>query len=478
MSKTSRTTQESKPPSWAEGLFKQSGKEAERLWASGAGGNTYLGSTVAPLSDTTMQGVNQLAQAGQSWDTGATRPLFQQLGAGAVSNPYMQGLGDLAGMINPGSVDTSRIYGAAGQQTDTSGITRAGQAMTDTFGITRAGQGKTNVSGIQAGNVGTDHYQGVYDRAQQPSAAQQYLTPYASGQYLESGGNPYYRERLEGELSDAAANVQSQFAGAGRYGSGANTGVLGDTLGQMRLGALENDWNREQANQFNAVGMLDAANQAGLSQQLGAASGIAGIQSGNADRGLQAGIARAGFGAADLDRRLASAMGAAGFQAGDFDRALASAMGAAGFQADDLNRALQGALGGAGFEAGNFDRQLAGQGLQGNLLSSAGSMYGKGIDQGLGAAGAMAGLDQQNFENMLTGAGATLQAGGILDQHAQNQLADEINKFYALDNQDWTRLAMLQGAAAGAAGPYGTQLATSRQPMNVGGILGALAGMK
>ena len=77
----------------------------------------------------------------------------------------------------------------------------------------------------------------------------------------------------------------------------------------------------------------------------------------------------------------------------------------------------------------------------------------------------------------MQGAGATLQAGGLLDTQAQKQLSDEVAKWYSLDNQDWTKLGMLQSAAAGAAGPYGTQVATSRQPVSVGGLLGGLGSM-
>jgi hypothetical protein len=40
MSKTSKTTQENKPPAWAEPLFKQSATDALNLYNSGVGGNT------------------------------------------------------------------------------------------------------------------------------------------------------------------------------------------------------------------------------------------------------------------------------------------------------------------------------------------------------------------------------------------------------------------------------------------------------
>lgn len=280
MSKTSKTTQENKPPAWAEGLFSQSAADAGRLYNSGAGGNTFTGSTVAPLSGTTMQGVNQLAQAGRAWNTAGTRPLYGQIGAESVSG----------------------------------------------------------------------------------SNADNYLTGYASGDNLKGEGNPFYRERLERDLGDTAAQVQSLYAGKGRFGSGANINMLTDSLAGQRVAALENDWNREQQNQFNAVGMLDQ---------------------------------------------------------------------------------------------------------QRNL----------GLDRALGATNAMAGLDQQNFTNRLTGAGATLQAGTILDDQAQKLLSDRVAEWYAKDNEPWTRLGMLQSAAAGAAGPYGTQVATSRQPVGIGGILSGLGGL-
>lgn len=302
-SKSSTTKQENSPPAWATPLFKQSAGDALDMYQSGAGGNTYLGSTVSDLSDTTMQGINQLANAGQAWDTSGTRDLFSQIGAGAVSNPSINALYDVA------------------------------------------------------------------EKAGAPTSAEQNLSGYASGEYLSGEGNPFYRQRLEKEIADSNALIQSQFSGAGRYGSGANQRTIADNTSDMLFRGLEEDFNRQTQNQFNAVGMIDAARQNAL-------------------------------------------------------------------------------------------------GLQGNMLSTAGGLYGQGIGQAQGAADAMAGLDQRNFENRLAGAGATLQAGGMIDQQAQKQLQDEIAKFYALDSEDWTRLGMLQSAAAGAAGPYGTQLAQTRQPFN------------
>jgi hypothetical protein len=342
-SKTSKSTQTNSPPAWAEPLFKTSATDAMNLYKSGAGGNTYTGSTVAPLSGTTMGGINQLANAGQAWDTSGTRPLYQGLGAAAVSNPA-----------------TNRLFNAA------------------------------NDSGAVGGQFGD-----IYNRAGAPSSSESNLSGYASGQYLDPAHNPYFSKALQNQLDNTASTVQSQFAGMGRYGSGADTGELTRQLGQLSTSAMSDQFNREQQNQFAANQMIDAARQAGFGTQLGAAQG-----------------------------------------------------------------------------------QLGSIGQEGNMLSNAGQLYSTGIGQGLTAADQMGNLDQRNFQNQLTGAGATLQAGGLIDQQAQKQLADEVAKWYSLDNQDWTRLGMLQSAAAGAAGPYGTQIATSRQPVQLGGVLGSLFGGK
>lgn len=383
MSKTSKTTQENKPPAWAEPLFRQSATDALKLYNSGAGGNTYTGSTVAPLSGTTMQGINQLAQAGLGWNTAGTRPLYQGLGAAAVSNPYMSRI-------------TNAARGVGGYAGQLGGVAGGVQDIAD--GQTAIGTG--------------GDYRDIYGRAQAPTSAAANLSDYASGKYLAEG-NPYYRQRLDKEIADANAMIQSQFSGAGRYGSQANQRTIADNTSNMLMQGLENDYNRQQANQLTAAGMIDQANQAALGTQLGAISGLTGVEGQN----------------------------------------IANRLSGAGLQGDLLSN------------AGN---QLA---AAGNLYSNAGQLYSTGIGQGLQAAGSMSDLDQRNFQNQLQGAGATLQAGGLLDQQAQKLLSDEVAKWYSLDNQDWTRLGMLQTAATGAAGPYGTQIATERQPVGIGSLL-------
>lgn len=63
MSKSTKTTQENKPPAWAKPLFKESAKDATRLYNSGSGFNVYGGQTIADQSGATTGGLNRLEQA-------------------------------------------------------------------------------------------------------------------------------------------------------------------------------------------------------------------------------------------------------------------------------------------------------------------------------------------------------------------------------------------------------------------------------
>jgi len=105
-------------------------------------------------------------------------------------------------------------------------------------------------------------------------------------------------------------------------------------------------------------------------------------------------------------------------------------------------------------------------------------MFQTGLSQAGAAAQQMSGIDQRNFENRLAGAGATLQAGNILDTQSQNQLSDAVARWYGKDNEPWNRLAMMLSAAQGSAGNYGTTESVFRQPVQIGGILSGLGGLK
>lgn len=127
-------------------------------------------------------------------------------------------------------------------------------------GQTVAGLGNTTQQGIKG-------ISGTVSGLPGSTSAQNNLTDYASGKYLAEG-NPYYKERLNNEINDSNSLIQSQFSGSGRYGSGANTGVLAKNTNNMLLQGLENDYNRQQANQLAATSQIDAANSNLFQNQL------------------------------------------------------------------------------------------------------------------------------------------------------------------------------------------------------------------
>jgi hypothetical protein len=107
-------------------------------------------------------------------------------------------------------------------------------------------------------------------------SAQGALNPYVSGQYLNQP-NPYLKQAVDTSMQDAANGINRQFSAAGRYGSGANTQVLTDRLGNIANTAYMNDYNQQQQNQLNAVNSLGSLAGAGLNGNLSGLGAIGNI---------------------------------------------------------------------------------------------------------------------------------------------------------------------------------------------------------
>ncbi|VEJ45289.1 tail fiber domain-containing protein [Bartonella vinsonii] len=91
------------------------------------------------------------------------------------------------------------------------------------------------------------------------NATSQNLKNMASGQQI--GNNPYFDEALQNTLNKATNSINSSLAGAGRYGSGAHTGVLANELGGIATQALSQQYNQDVNNMMNANSLIDQANQ-------------------------------------------------------------------------------------------------------------------------------------------------------------------------------------------------------------------------
>jgi hypothetical protein len=217
-------------------------------------------------------------------------------------------------------------------------------------GQTVAGLGNTTQAGINGVQQAAGAYGQKPSYLTDPTSSGQNLGDMASGKYLQQG-NPYFNQALQGQLDNTANQVQSQFSGAGRYGSGANTNALTSQLGNIRSSALSNQFNQDSQNMLAANGQIDSAGAN---------------------------------------------------------------------QANALNSWNQGAI---------------------------------GANQ------------------------ATVQAGQLQDKNQQSQLDANLQKFQATDNAPWTRLGLLQSAASGSAGNYGTNVQTTKQSTNPLSMLGGIGSL-
>lgn len=135
-------------------------------------------------------------------------------------------------------------------------------------GDTTAGLGSTTQAGLSG-------VQNAVSGLPSTSSSASNLGEMASGNYLKNG-NPYFESALSGQLQSTADQVQSQFSGSGRYGSGANTGVLANKLGNIRASALSNQYNQDTQNMLTANGQIDSANSNLFQNQLAGNQAVVG----------------------------------------------------------------------------------------------------------------------------------------------------------------------------------------------------------
>ena len=109
------------------------------------------------------------------------------------------------------------------------------------------------------------------------STLQSQLTPYANGSMI--GNNPALQAQLDQIASDTTNQVNSQFAAAGRDGSGMNQQTLARGIAQGEAPVIAGQYNQDVANQLSAAnalygaqnstsGLLSGLTQQGLANQL------------------------------------------------------------------------------------------------------------------------------------------------------------------------------------------------------------------
>lgn len=411
-------TQDNEPPKWAAPLFQQSAKIAQDLYKSGSGFNLWPGSTTAAPSEASVlgsQGLQNVALSPDSYSLGQnpvhlTNQMLSQGGLMAPSQYAMNFLGNVAGGgMNPG---TGLFYDAMN-----AAYNPATMQAANIYGQAGAGEYDTNTGGT---------YSGLGRRALGDNPAGEYYTGMARGDNLAEG-NPYFREMLVKEADRLGDQVAGQFSAAGRYGSGANQDVLGETVGDFMLAGLGQDFDRERGYQMDAIRGLQDAHTTGIGQALAATQGRQGADAMNAGLAMQ---------------------GAGGL--GNIGQSLFANL-------------LGGAQNIFGAEQQNLSNQIG-------AAQGASNISNQGLMSALGYINSLPTIQQnRTFAPQLL-----QQVGAQQDQANQAMLNDLISQFYAQDMQDWTRLGALQAAAQGSAGSYGQTHQVTNQPGT--GLLGLLGG--
>lgn len=452
MSKSTTTTQKNEPPAWAKPLFEQSADSAKWLYDNKVGFNTYEGDRIANFNANQTQALRDLGGL-DAWNPQhqQSQAILGALGSGNMldaANPITDQANSLMGTLGRTTYDPSNSIMDQG-----TGVYQGllGQNIGPDNAATRNAQ--SVFAGMTDGGVGTNRFEDIYNSAGQLSSAEQNLQSIAAGKSLM--GDPLFQEMLDAQSAKIADQVNSGFSAAGRYGSAAHAGTVGDSVGDFRRQAVLDNYAAERQRQLQAINAIDQGRLGRQGMQSSAAGSIAGIQGGNMDRNL---------GAAQM-------LGASGQQS---------------IQNQMAEAARRQSLGGALSQTGqqifaNQQSEAARRGQMSALLAQQGQNLFANQQSELArkqsVAGDLANLGQQKYSNAQNAAMAQLQAGTLQQQQAQAEMDAQIKAWNENQNEAWTRLGALQAAAAGAAGPYGMAQNTSSQPFNPLGILGAIFGM-
>lgn len=110
-----------------------------------------------------------------------------------------------------------------------------------------------------------------------------------------SGGNPYFQQLLDDQTRRTADQVNSQFSGSGRYGSGGHTGVLADRVAQQRNAAMAGQYNQDINNQYQGLLGLSNVQSTNIGNQFGASKGLMDFYQGAQDDAFKAALASPTF---------------------------------------------------------------------------------------------------------------------------------------------------------------------------------------
>ncbi|WP_208436202.1 tail fiber domain-containing protein [Bartonella phoceensis] len=117
-----------------------------------------------------------------------------------------------------------------------------------------------------------------------PTQSATNLLGMAKGDWI--GSNSKFNAALQNALRKTSDAINQSMSGAGRYGSGAHTGVLADELGALATNATAQQYNQDVQNMMNANQMIDRS----LYDQINAANSYYQGQSNAQSNALKGGI--------------------------------------------------------------------------------------------------------------------------------------------------------------------------------------------
>lgn len=104
-----------------------------------------------------------------------------------------------------------------------------------------------------------EQYRHAIDLINTPTQAEKNLEKIASGAMMED--NSHFNQALQNSMDNVRDAINSSFAGAGRYGSGAHTEVLAREMNNIRTQAMANQYNQNLQHMMQANAQLNHIQQ-------------------------------------------------------------------------------------------------------------------------------------------------------------------------------------------------------------------------
>lgn len=443
------TTENKDPWGPAQPYLLKGLQNAQTLVDNDIGFKPWMGPTQADLDPRTTEalaGSEALARAGNplaksAYDFAGTVAsggaglgmdgLYQQLGQNMNNNSHS--LSTQAQNLFRGSQDT--LNGLTGDWRSlidqSKSLASGASAMHDE----EAGAARSIMSGAE--KITTDpQYQAEWARNLGPTASTTNLAAMGRGELRNP--DQYLLGALNAADDTITDKVNANAAGAGRYGSGAHTGVLTRELAKARLPILADNYQRGTDRMLSASGQMDSAEAQKAGTRLNALGGSTNVQNQN------------------IQNKLAAAGLLGGFNSDSFNSGLKGVAGTA--------TALQGA-GKNALDYAGLDQQRWQDMFTNNQAHASNNM---------GLLSGMTGQRQQDFTNRMGAAGMAdslygslfspnQRLAGIGDFYGQREQTDLdklIETWNAAEARPWEQIGRMNAIASGAGGMGGTTVTT------------------